>query len=679
MKTLDTKMLWRAWRDRGDEVAFRDLVVREVPYAADLVRRHGASAAEADDAVQEALVKLAQEPSDLPVTVGIRAWLCRRGILAFRMYVRASGRRRAYEAAATSAGSTGDPTTPTELRETVNAALADLAPKHRHPVMLRFLYDLDYREMAHVLGISRNACRLRVFKGLRALRQRLGGDAPAMLALVGVPPILNTIVPAALASPALSGAGGVTGGTGSGIAVGVKVAIAAGLATVAIGSVLLTRPAVPERPAAPPVAVLKPPPSAPPPSAPVVPRDTSRALTLLDEHLAARQDATETLWDVQALDDLIGPAQGTTVRVDDPSASLDLNAVPGSTARIQLGAGTYHLEGRLPTSEHPFELVGAGLGKTTVIVGRLAPIGANQRLPGLRFRDLTIEGGTILDVRGRAAGLFQRVRFRSWQDRAGFGAPVGIAGAALLAFDECEFVGGVKRPPGGSALSLRGAALLMFRRCIFADVSEVLSSSSRTPPHLRSAVHFDDCIFEAARVVRSDDRAEGSYPIRLRQGEIRYGLQRASAEARRLAVGGERLIVAPDVGMKAEPARCTLAEVRGALANYTAPVNERVIAIEARTHRGDATPLYVVHLQHGRATHRARLIDGAGLVLPNDDHVLGRRPAFRPGRGATLRELLEDAWPGLDGAEPVGGVALHSMTDGSPEIRILDRFGRGRR
>ena len=177
MTTAQTTTLWHAWRSRADQQAFQNLVAGEVPYAADLARRLGASSGEADDAVQDALVKLARERSDMPLEVGVRAWLCRRVLLAFKMHVRASGRRRKHERVAAERGRAGADGAPLELRESVNHALATLKPDLRNAVVLRYLHDLEYGEMAHVLDLSRNACRLRVFKGLRTLRKGLGADA----------------------------------------------------------------------------------------------------------------------------------------------------------------------------------------------------------------------------------------------------------------------------------------------------------------------------------------------------------------------------------------------------------------------------------------------------------------------------------------------------------------------
>ncbi len=50
-----------------------------------------------------------------------------------------------------------------ERQDEVETALATLPETLREAVVLRDLHDLEYREMAHVLGASENACRIRVF------------------------------------------------------------------------------------------------------------------------------------------------------------------------------------------------------------------------------------------------------------------------------------------------------------------------------------------------------------------------------------------------------------------------------------------------------------------------------------------------------------------------------------
>jgi RNA polymerase sigma factor (sigma-70 family) len=66
-----------------------------------------------------------------------------------------------------------------ELRSAVAAALAELAGEQREAVRLRVVEELGYPEVAGRLGISEQAARARVSRGLRAIAAALDGFGPA--------------------------------------------------------------------------------------------------------------------------------------------------------------------------------------------------------------------------------------------------------------------------------------------------------------------------------------------------------------------------------------------------------------------------------------------------------------------------------------------------------------------
>jgi RNA polymerase sigma-70 factor (ECF subfamily) len=400
------------------------LVRPEVGHALALARRMGASDADAEDALQDTLVALSNETSDEPVDVGLRAWICRRVVLRVRMNARASSRRRRHERAVRIRTEAPDPALAPEVRDEVERALNLLSGEQRHVVLLRFLHDLDYREIAYVLGVSENACRLRVHKAMNALRGSLSGKAPALIAALGVPVATAkaATVPAAITVAAASSV----------------VAIAA---TVTV--VMMPEDEAPAEPT-PRVAAVEP--SEPPEPPPRVGPD---GLALLHDHFAGNTDVRPRL-----------------KRFDELVSFVD----PGGE-RIELGPGVHHIgprEGRRML-RGSVTYVGAGVDKTTLVATKFAIVCVTGRARGVVFRDLTFEGGLpgrerfggeLLDVRGEAVALFERVRFRHWVAFAGYGAPVGVAGRALLLFRDCEFVGGYHRRHGGNALSVRGNTAL---------------------------------------------------------------------------------------------------------------------------------------------------------------------------------------------------------------------------
>src|SRR5262245_14604318 len=146
-----------------------------VRFAFDFARRVAGHDADAEDLAQSALLDLAEAgPSPVPE----RAFVGRRIVLGAKMLRRANLTRARHERAAAREGVEGRGEEGAEARE----ALSLLEPEDRHAVELRFLHGLSYAEVAHVLGVSEPAARMRVHRALGALRARLGPRAESMIA-----------------------------------------------------------------------------------------------------------------------------------------------------------------------------------------------------------------------------------------------------------------------------------------------------------------------------------------------------------------------------------------------------------------------------------------------------------------------------------------------------------------
>jgi RNA polymerase sigma-70 factor (ECF subfamily) len=192
--------LWSRWAERRDPRAFEDLVRTLQRFAYDFAHRVAGNDADAEDLAQEAFLELAEAPADRPGAVGLRAFLGRRIVLSGRMLRRAALTRTRHERAA----ARPERLTPPESRADAAAALALLDRDDRHAIELRFLHGLSYREVAHVLGVSEPAARMRTHRALNSLRERLGPRAHASiagLALFACPSSFcgNTVKTAALA------------------------------------------------------------------------------------------------------------------------------------------------------------------------------------------------------------------------------------------------------------------------------------------------------------------------------------------------------------------------------------------------------------------------------------------------------------------------------------------------
>jgi RNA polymerase sigma-70 factor (ECF subfamily) len=189
----------------GDEIAVRRLLDRyrerlRRMIAVRLDRRLTARL-DPSDVVQEALAdagrKLARYAQErpLPFYPWLRRLAAERLALAHRQHIQVARRTVCLEQAASLdapdasnirlidrfvASDTG----PTglylreELRQRVRGALATLGEVDREVLVLRYLEDLPFAEIAIVLGITENAAKVRHFRALERMRKLLESESP---------------------------------------------------------------------------------------------------------------------------------------------------------------------------------------------------------------------------------------------------------------------------------------------------------------------------------------------------------------------------------------------------------------------------------------------------------------------------------------------------------------------
>lgn len=126
----------------------------------------------AEDLVQEALAAVAARWRRLEAghpEAYARQVLVRRNISWWRKH----RRELVCEVADgdTGAGALGDPTAASDRRLALDRALADLTPKQRAVVVLRYYDDLPEREVAEVLGVSTGTVKSQAHAALRRLRE----------------------------------------------------------------------------------------------------------------------------------------------------------------------------------------------------------------------------------------------------------------------------------------------------------------------------------------------------------------------------------------------------------------------------------------------------------------------------------------------------------------------------
>ncbi len=169
---------------RGDVSAYEQIVERyqePVFRAAYLVTR---SAADAQEAAQDAFVKAHAALGRFRAGSPLRPWLMRIAVNESRNRLRAAGRRDALalRAAAERPQEDADPSPEAALlaaerRRALLAAIDGLREEDRLVISCRFFLDLSERETADVLGLRLGTVKSRLSRSLERLRDELGEEA----------------------------------------------------------------------------------------------------------------------------------------------------------------------------------------------------------------------------------------------------------------------------------------------------------------------------------------------------------------------------------------------------------------------------------------------------------------------------------------------------------------------
>jgi RNA polymerase sigma-70 factor (ECF subfamily) len=146
-----------------------------------ICRRLTGNDADASDATQEALISLVRGLPRFDRRSRFTTWAYRIAVNAALDELRRR-RRRAEPGIEESQLAAGDRDEPevSASRLDIDAALRQLPPEFRAPVVLRDLCGLDYAEISEVLSIPPGTVRSRIARGRAALIPLLGGNPPAL-------------------------------------------------------------------------------------------------------------------------------------------------------------------------------------------------------------------------------------------------------------------------------------------------------------------------------------------------------------------------------------------------------------------------------------------------------------------------------------------------------------------
>jgi RNA polymerase sigma-70 factor (ECF subfamily) len=133
--------------------------------------------ADADEAVQETLLRAHRAMASYRGLGTIKAWLCgiARHVCAHVLETRRKGREFAELVVLPDEGS--DELAIRQRARALREALAQLKPSERDVLVLRFVADLSHREIADACNLDEAAARKRISRALARLRAVMPGDA----------------------------------------------------------------------------------------------------------------------------------------------------------------------------------------------------------------------------------------------------------------------------------------------------------------------------------------------------------------------------------------------------------------------------------------------------------------------------------------------------------------------
>jgi len=158
----------------GDEVAFEELVSRYAPRLRYFLRKLLGNVATAEDCLQEVWLDAFRGLPRLADPLALRAWLYRIARdRAFAVLRRAGRTECSLGETDVPDASADEPQFTDEDAAEIHAALDKLPPEQREALVLRFLEEMSYGEIATATGQPLGTVRSRIHYGKQALARLL--------------------------------------------------------------------------------------------------------------------------------------------------------------------------------------------------------------------------------------------------------------------------------------------------------------------------------------------------------------------------------------------------------------------------------------------------------------------------------------------------------------------------
>jgi RNA polymerase sigma-70 factor, ECF subfamily len=163
----------------GDGPAFTELVDRHAGVCLRFATRMLGNIEDAEDVTQDTLYRAHRALATYDGSTAFRTWLmtilvnrCRSAML----YRHRREDRIVIDSDRVALASVEPDVEGTELRETIERAVAMLDAEQREAFLLKHIEQLSYDEMAEVTGVGVSALKMRVKRACDRLRDELGGD-----------------------------------------------------------------------------------------------------------------------------------------------------------------------------------------------------------------------------------------------------------------------------------------------------------------------------------------------------------------------------------------------------------------------------------------------------------------------------------------------------------------------
>ncbi len=164
----------------GERAACEALVDRHHGRIYRLLWSDTGSVEDAEDLTQETFLAVWRKPNRAAKAENLEAWLCGVALKQARSQRRRLLRRKSIVEAVHQSRPSDSPST-TQLLDQAEllAAIRELPPKYRHPLLLFALHGLTHREVAAALRISEDTARWRVSEARKRLRAQLDEEEEA--------------------------------------------------------------------------------------------------------------------------------------------------------------------------------------------------------------------------------------------------------------------------------------------------------------------------------------------------------------------------------------------------------------------------------------------------------------------------------------------------------------------